>query len=419
MGSGSSARLIAVAAAALLVGCGGDGDHERPRPRQAPLPLGGVEQRITTEGLNEHLTALQRIAAEHGGHRSVGTAGERATADYLAGRLRAAGYRVRVQDVAASSFRERTAPRVTVGSRRIEVTTLRFSGSGNVSGRVRAVGLGCSRAAFAGLRRDEVALVRRGTCSFRSKALAAQRAGARAVLISDRTPVRGSLQDTGVRVPVVAVGGRGAGLAGARVRVRVDASSAERRSANVIAEAGSGRVVMAGAHLDSVPEGPGLNDNGSGVAAVLEIAEELGGRALPEGVALRFGFWGAEEIGLVGSTQYVEGLSREQRRAISAYVNLDMVGSPGARPAIYDGDATIAAALRRQLGPDAPSDDLGSRSDHAPFDRAGIPVGGLFTGLDRCYHRECDTIENVDREVLTASARAAGAALAELALDRP
>ena len=87
---------------------------------------------------------------------------------------------------------------------------------------------------------------------------------------------------------------------------------------------------MAGGHLDSVPEGPGLNDNGSGVAAVLEMAEELGGRPLPDGTALRFGFWGAEEIGLVGSTDYVDGLSRAERRRITAYVNLDMVGSPGA-----------------------------------------------------------------------------------------
>ena len=126
-------------------------------------------------------------------------------------------------------------------------------------------------------------------------------------------------------------------------------STAIRRSPNVIGEtgaAGARRVVMAGGHLDSVPQGPGLNDNGSGVAAMLEIAEELGGRRLPAGTALRFGFWGAEEIGLIGSRRYVEGLSRTERGRIAAYINLDMVGSPGAEPAVYDGDAVIEAALR-------------------------------------------------------------------------
>ena len=147
---------------------------------------------------------------------------------------------------------------------------------------------------------------------------------------------------------------------------------------------------------------------------MLEIAEELGGRRFPAGTALRFAFWGAEEIGLVGSRRYVDGLSRAERDRIAAYINLDMVGSPGAEPAVYDGDAAIERALRRHLGRDAPERDLGNSSDHAPFQAAGIPVGGIFTGLDDCYHRRCDTIDNVDRAVLTRSARAAGAALVDL-----
>ena len=147
---------------------------------------------------------------------------------------------------------------------------------------------------------------------------------------------------------------------------------------------------------------------------MLEIAEELGGRQVPDGTALRFAFWGAEEIGLVGSRDYVDGLSRAERRSIAAYINLDMVGTPDAEPAVYDGDATIERALSRHLGGDAPRRDLGNSSDHAPFRSAGIPVGGIFTGLDECYHRRCDTIDNVDRAVLTTSARAAGAALVDL-----
>ena len=266
-----------------------------------------------------------------------------------------------------------------------------------------------------------MALVQRGTCSFRAKALAAQRAGAAAVLIADAEPVRGSLQRTGIRVPVLAVGASAAGLAGERVRVAVDASTTVRRSPSVIGEtgaAGAERVVMAGGHLDSVPEGPGLNDNGSGVAAVLEIAEELGGRRVPAGTALRFAFWGAEEIGLVGSRRYVEGLSRDRARAHRGLRQPRHGRLAGRR----------AGGLRRRRrdrgGPaspsraDAPRRDLGNASDHAPFAAAGIPVGGIFTGLDDCYHRRCDTIDNVDRAVLTTSARAAGAALVDLTRRR-
>jgi Zn-dependent M28 family amino/carboxypeptidase len=413
---------VGVAALGLLVLAGRDQEADTRRPAAAPpaprAPLGDVARRIGRAGLGEHLQALQRIADEHGGNRAAGSAGERATADYVAGRLQAAGYRVAVEEVAVPMFRERSEPSLTAGSRAYEVLTLRFSGRGSIAGTVRSAGLGCAADAFAELRRGEVALIQRGTCTFRDKALAAQRAGARAVLISDAQPIRGSLQRTGVRIPVVAVGAGAAALEGERIDVAVDAESVDRRSPSVIAEAGAAgarRVLMAGGHLDSVPEGAGLNDNGSGVAALLEIAEELGGRRVPNGTALRFAFWGAEEIGLVGSRRYVEGLSRSEQRRIAAYVNLDMVGSPGADPAVYDGDAAIAAALRRHLGADAPRRDLGRGSDHAPFAAAGIPIGGIFTGLDDCYHQRCDTLANVDRAVLTRSARAAGAALVDLA----
>ena len=128
---------------------------------------------------------------------------------------------------------------------------------------------------------------------------------------------------------------------------------------------------MAGAHLDSVVAGPGLNDNGSGVAAVLEVAEQLASRPLADGAALRVGFWGAEEIGLVGSRRYVRGLSAAERRRIRAYVNLDMVGSPDAKADVYAGEGEagrrIEAALREGLPDGAGEEHLGGASDHASF----------------------------------------------------
>ena len=378
----------------------------------APIPRGGSEPPAPTAerpaGLSEHLGALQRIADDNGGTRAAGTPGDAATADYIEARLEAAGFRVTRQRFEVPYYRESAPPRVTVGGRRVRARTLQFSPGGTASGRLRAVGLGCSPADFAGLRDGEIAVIRRGTCFFRVKALNAQRAGAAAALITSSEPVSGSLQRPGVRIPVAATGE----LSGTRGRVRVRAVSETRRTSNVIGEIGpTRRVVMAGAHLDSVPAGPGMNDNASGVAAVLWTAERLAGRGLP----LRFGFWGAEEIGLVGSRRYVAGLDAAERRRIAAYVNLDMVGTPDASPEVYDGAPRIEAALRRHLPRGAGETRLGGSSDHASFERAGIPVGGIFTGLDDCYHERCDTRRNVDLGVLRTSARAARAAIADLA----
>ena len=397
--------LIVVAAVVAVVAAS-RGSDDAPVPRGDAEPPAAAAERPAR--LGEHLAALQRIADSSGGTRAAGTPGDEATAAYIEARLRAAGYRVTRQRFEVPFSRESAPPRVTVGGRRVRARTLRFSPGGTAAGRLRPVGLGCSPRDFAGLRAGEIAVIRRGTCFFRVKALNAQRAGAAAALITASEPVSGSLQRPGVRIPVAATGE----LSGTRGRVRVRAVSETRRTSNVIGErALAGPLVMAGAHLDSVPAGPGLNDNASGVAAVLHVAERLAGRGLP----LRFGFWGAEEIGLVGSRRYVAGLDAAERRRIAAYVNLDMVGTPDASPEVYDGAPRIEAALRRHLPRGAGEVRLDGSSDHASFERAGIPVGGIFTGLDDCYHQRCDTRRNVDLGVLRTSARAARAAIADLA----
>jgi Iap family predicted aminopeptidase len=265
------------------------------------------------------------------------------------------------------------------------------------------------------LRAGDIALIRRGECFFRDKAVYAEQAGAAAALVVDqeRRPVAATLQRPGVRIPVLALGSAGGeGLAGRRATVTVHAVSSRRETASVIAESGPAdapRVVMAGGHLDSVPAGPGLNDNGSGVAALLHVAERLAPRDLP----LRFAFWGAEEIGLVGSRRYVNGLDGAERDRIAAYLNLDMVGSPDSAPQVYDG-GRIEAVLRRHLPRGTRDVELEGNSDHASFEQARIPVGGIFTGLDACYHQRCDTLRNVDRGVLAQSARALEGALVDL-----
>ena len=411
--------------AAVLLGCDSGSENE---PEHAPPPPG-----ITGAELGEHLSALEEIADEHGDTRAAGTPGDRASADYVAERLREARWRVRLQPVRFPYFELRRAS-MSIGGRSLRRTrdfqVLSYSGSGRASGRLRRLDRGCSQDEFAQLRSDEVPLVARGLCFFRVKALNAQRAGAPALVVVEDVLTRrgipsGTLAAPGIRIPVVFVAGRSV-RTGTEVRVSVNAISGPRLTHNVIAETPGGngeRVVMAGAHLDSVAGGPGINDNGSGVATLIETAEAIGPD--PPGARVRLAFWGAEELGLIGSRRYVRSLAPGDRRRIGAYLNLDMVGSPNAVPELYsDGDAGLARVLRRAAGRSLGGAAAGGSSDHAPFEAAGVPVNGLYTGStergpggrprDPCYHLACDTTENVNRPVLLRVARAATEALRDL-----
>jgi Iap family predicted aminopeptidase len=405
---------------------GGGSRAEAPSSAGAVRPTGDgrVEPaEIRAPDLREHLRQLQEIADDNDGNRAAGTSGSAASADYIADHLRNAGWRVELQPVTFPYFDERSPPRLDDLEEGSEFRTLSYSGSGRVQGRIRRLGLGCNRADFRALEEGEIAVVARGECFFRDKAAGAEAAGAAALLIVDGEsdePPSATLGAPGIELPVLAVGRAAGRELGPQVELEVDAVSERRRTVNVIAETTAGRsdrVVMSGGHLDSVPAGPGINDNGSGVAALLEVADAMGGRA--PGARVRLAFWGAEELGLIGSRRYVSELEPEKREEIAAYVNLDMVGSPNPAQGVYsDTDPEIERLLRRLVGRDAEEENAGGRSDHAPFQRAGIPVGGLFTGAgephDPCYHRACDDIDNVDMPILVQMARAAGEAMERL-----
>ena len=216
-------------------------------------------------------------------------------------------------------------------------------------------------------------------------------------------------------------------------------------------------VVMAGAHLDSVQEGPGINDNGSGSAALLTVALEMANnkKYVPQN-SLRFAWWGAEESGLVGSTKYIFdpefGISEEDFEALSSYLNFDMVGSPNFIYGVYDADQSsfeapvvvpdgsvaledLFEAYYSDLDIPYEDSEFSGRSDYQAFIDAGIPASGLFTGaeevktdeqaaiwggtagqwLDPCYHQACDDIENVSAEALDVNVDAIGYALFNLA----
>ncbi|RZS39279.1 aminopeptidase S [Herbihabitans rhizosphaerae] len=188
-------------------------------------------------------------------------------------------------------------------------------------------------------------------------------------------------------------------------------------------------VIMAGAHLDSVTRGPGINDDGSGSAGLLEVALAVANEQFTPAKHVRFGWWGAEELGLIGSSHYVQKLPSGDKDKIKSYLNFDMIGSPNPGYFVYSGEGhpTGSDDLRKVLqeglsskGVEAQPVRKGSVSDHAPFSRAGIPISGLFTGTDNemtaeqaqkwggkagepydpCYHQACDTKANISEQAL-------------------
>ena len=186
---------------------------------------------------------------------------------------------------------------------------------------------------------------------------------------------------------------------------------------------GDGEVVILGAHVDSVAAGPGMNDNGSGVAALIVIAQRLTELPPPDRT-IRVAFWGAEEGGPFGSAAYVAALDRNERDDIVAYLNFDMIGSPNAIRFVYDeaGAASGSAALTALFASSFESSglawepiDLEGDSDHGPFTDAGIPTGGQ--PADACSHRACDTIEKVDLSTLEEMADAIADVLVTLATE--
>jgi Zn-dependent M28 family amino/carboxypeptidase len=270
-------------------------------------------------------------------------------------------------------------------------------------------------------------------------------------------PISGTLVRPGIRIPVLSVShdlgawiAQNAGPGAVRLRVSVAVETRRARASNVVAELpgrSSRRVVLLGAHLDSVANGPGINDNGSGSALVLEIARHARRLRARPALGLRFAWWGAEELGLHGSSAYVRGLGASERARIAAVLNFDMVGSPNFARFVYDGAGQPAGSQRIEdafrayfASQRLPIVEIAleGASDHAPFAQAGIPVGGLFTGADSaktttqqrtfgghaeraydaCFHQACDTIRNVNLRVAEQMADAAAVVALRLASGR-
>lgn len=434
----------------ILAGCSSTSDEEPARVFATPDGQ-GLSAAVTEEALVGHLEELESIAAEHDGNRAAGTAGYDASVDYVVSQLESAGFEVTTPEFEFETFEAQTQTLSLAGTE-IPVFALSYSPTTTAEGiTARVVGApagadGCEATDYAGLDlAGAVAVVPRGVCPFGVKQTVAAELGAAAAIIVNNEPGpldSGTLGDAETaQIPTGGVSQEDGAtvLAAPEVTLTLVTETDTTMSRNIIAQTTTGsteNVVVTGAHLDSVPEGPGINDNGTGTAAVLETALQMG--SAPEVTnAVRFAFWGAEENGLVGSTKYVEGLSDEDKRNIALYLNFDMIGSHNAGYLAYDGDDSDQVgepagpagsdAIERTFverladeGTAVDGTDFDGRSDYGPFIEVGIPAGGVFSGadenktaeqaekwggtadqtFDENYHTDQDTLANVDRAAL-------------------
>jgi aminopeptidase Y len=422
---------------------------------------------VELDGVREHQAALQAIADANNGIRTSGTPGYDASAAYVAERMEAAGYDVTVQPFQYQTFivlSPTVLEQVAPAPGAVVNNIMSYSGSGDVTAPVSTVSAitGCAAADFGGFSAGDIALISRGACTFALKATNAFNAGAVGVVIYNNIPgtLNGTLSSSfALDIPVTSVtmdvGQQLAATSGLVMRLKADTFRGEATTFNVLAEKtgkNDDNVVMAGAHLDSVNAGPGIQDNGSGSAALLEVAEQMA-KVKPRNT-LRFAWWGAEESGLVGSTFYVNGLSAEEQGDIALYLNFDMIGSPNHVFFVYDGDdsdgvgagpgpagsAEIEAFFESYydgIGEPYKGTDFSGRSDYGPFIAVGIPSGGLFTGAegiktdaeaaiwggtagvqyDPCYHLACDTFDNVSLHALDVNSDAVAASVLTFAMN--
>lgn len=434
---------------------------------------------VSLAGVREHIAAFQAIADASGGNRANGWVridgrGYEASVAYVADRLEAAGWEVSLEELHFPNVGAVVLEQLTPVTG--DYDTMGFLGgpAGEVTGRVFPVDLSlepprastsaCESADFADLDFSgsaDIALIQRTTaCTARMQVGNAEAAGAEAVIIFNEgnTPAREGFFYGGlgavrvvVGVPVVSASfaaGQALAQAGTTPRILV----ADVTTSNVVAELpgrNDDNVVMAGAHLDSIPPSPGINNNGSGAAALLEVAENLGDGLRPPNT-VRLVWWGASENGQVGSRRYLEELSQEEVDRIALYLNFDMLASPNYAFFVHDADESRFPASPGFVIPQGstdiedtleifytwrglPYDDapLDAFSDHRPFLARGIPAGGLFTGAwpektsaqqavwggtagepyDPCYYEPCDTLENISWEALEVNADAVAFAL--------
>ncbi|MCP3944115.1 MAG: M20/M25/M40 family metallo-hydrolase [Desulfobacteraceae bacterium] len=430
-----------------------------------------VEKIVSVLGAKIHQGILQKIADNNDGNRAAGTKGYDMSAKHVEFMLKISGYDVERQDFDFPYFDEISDPefdQVTPLAQGYPANdengffTMTYSGAGDVTGPIQAVDVvlppgtepntstsGCEAEDFRDFIDGNIALIQRGSCSFSLKAENAMNAGASAVIMFNEgqegrtAAIGGTLQNPDFDIPIIfttfAIGDElntANQAKGLFVHVMTDTLSEIKTSHNIIASTKGGdpaNTIIAGAHLDSVLTAPGINDNGSGSAAILETAMKMAWMPVKPKNKVKFAFFGAEELGLIGSEAYVAKLTPEELSDIKLYLNFDMIGSPNYVRFVFDGDGSDTEIAGPEgsgeieqffvdyfADQDMQTDPaiMDGRSDYASFMNVGIPVGGLFTGAgglkteeqaaiyggtvgepyDANYHTPEDNMDNVNWE---------------------
>jgi Zn-dependent M28 family amino/carboxypeptidase len=457
-----STAVAALGAAALLLSSG-----PAPAPAATDYPLADrLAAQVTGAAVHRHLAAFQRIADTNGGTRGYDQPGFAASVAYVTQRLRDAGYRVTQQTVPYTDFQVDAETLLAGDQGAVTALMTRWVPSTAQAGidaplvPVPAGRTGCSAADYAGTpAAGAVVLVAREACGYTQQQQVAAEVGARALLIYLKTPSPENIYRLIAftpelfTIPMASVSQRdGERLARAaadgplRVRLNLRAREVQRTTVNVFAETSGGapdNVVMIGAHLDSVTEGPGINDNGSTAATVLQIALSLAEHQERVPNKVRFAWWGAEELVNIGSEYYVTHLPAAERARIAVLLNGELLASPNWARFVWDSGTAaggviagvFAGYLRARGLPFELQPSTAVGSDHLAFESVGIPTGGLDTGtlgiktpaqqatyggqagqlFDHCYHQRCDRVDSLNRTALDQNAPALAWVLGRLA----
>ncbi len=401
--------VVVVAALLFLAACAGGDDDEAATPSASPTeppataspsPEATPDPEFSSATALEHARQLSAVI----GSRPAGSDGEARAAEYIKGQLASFGYSSEIQEFPiqvvsdSGSSLTLTAP----SARAIDATGLRGSAQTAAEGTIVAAGIGRVED-FPANTSGNIALIERGELTFAMKVANATAAGAVGVLIYNSEPgnFAGGLTN-GSTIPAASISqedGQSLITASAATgRVDVKLTEETLTSRNVVAKPPDGScAIVAGGHFDSVPAGPGANDNASGTAVVIEMARARAARGEADGVC--YVLFGSEEIGLVGSAYYVEQLPEAELDALEAMLNFDMLSVGDTWPLIGSPEVTDVAVVEAQeLGvPYKVSrtlpDNLGS--DHASFTQAGVPAMIFNCFCDETYHTAEDKFEHI------------------------
>ncbi|USP72803.1 uncharacterized protein yc1106_00077 [Curvularia clavata] len=427
---------------------------------------------ISRDNLLAGSQKLQSLAyATNEKNRMVSRPGHVATIDWIKQKLEALDYyHVLLQPFWVIVEFSSAVNAFAIGGKELSKSSyslFQYSPGGKVAAPLMIVEGGCNKTDYPADLAGKIAIISRGTCDFGTKSAFAGSVGAAGLIlynIDETGPVQGTLLAPprpegpyvptlnvirNVSTPIVAALKRGENITAS---FDIFADIRNITTNNVIATTKSGdqnNKLVLGAHTDSVAAGPGINDDGSGINALLEVARALSKYSIKN--AVTFGFWSAEEIDdRPGSSHFVKTLSAADNAKIRAYLNFDMIASPNYVNAIYDGDGKVfgtpgptgSAELQnfyqnyfKAAGKNFTATAFDGRSDYQPFLDADIPCGGTFTGAeqnktaeevvmfggkagvpyDSCYHQACDTVDNLNMDAFMLHTKGIAEAVATFA----